>query len=600
MQKFFKSEVGRSMVEMLGVLAIIGVLSIASIAGYSYAVTKWKAGEVLSDLHTRAIEYTRQMAMQKKFAPDFQFKNFELGDENSLGNPVAGYPLYDDPDFFEIEVRGVSAEVCEQIIRDKAHPVIDIAINDDSYGALEEDCRVETPGNLVTMTFLFYKTLEGVEVTLVYEGTPICPEGEDVVGYYDENGHYKETCCPLTSSDYAWEEEKCCASGEWASNGHCCARGTYWAEAEQKCCASGQSASNGHCCPSSSGGWAEAENKCCASTEYNYGGHCCAKNSSNGGWGLNVERCCTSEEKHSWAYDTEGKEQSYCCPSASEGWGLNVERCCTTEEKRSYAYNSEGKEQSYCCPSASDGWGVNVNRCCDAAQGEKRYYNYDSSINHWNYFCCPKNGGTGGWGSNVQRCCTAEETRVYDNQYGHYHCCPTGQTWDSTTERCVGGNTTQCTTNDDCLANEFCNLKNATSCTVKPTTGVCQAATVSHTKTINGVTYKRSSDYMNWWSAENFCARIGGSLASVSDFQCGYNFVGNKKTGYCNADTSTSSGGTRSDTMKEFMSGLGSDYVWTDDDYSACNVYHVGLFDGRVYDRNRGNIDYALCRVGGA
>ena len=37
-----KSENGRSMVEMLGVLAIIGVLSVGAIAGYSKAMMKYK------------------------------------------------------------------------------------------------------------------------------------------------------------------------------------------------------------------------------------------------------------------------------------------------------------------------------------------------------------------------------------------------------------------------------------------------------------------------------------------------------------------------------------------------------------------------------
>ena len=37
-----KSENGRSMVEMLGVLAIIGVLSVGAISGYSKAMTKYK------------------------------------------------------------------------------------------------------------------------------------------------------------------------------------------------------------------------------------------------------------------------------------------------------------------------------------------------------------------------------------------------------------------------------------------------------------------------------------------------------------------------------------------------------------------------------
>ena len=41
-------ESGRSMVEMLGVLAIIGVLSIGGIAGYTMAMNRYKANEVIN------------------------------------------------------------------------------------------------------------------------------------------------------------------------------------------------------------------------------------------------------------------------------------------------------------------------------------------------------------------------------------------------------------------------------------------------------------------------------------------------------------------------------------------------------------------------
>ncbi len=41
------NETGRSMVEMLGVLAIIGVLSIGGIAGYTTAMNRYRANEIL-------------------------------------------------------------------------------------------------------------------------------------------------------------------------------------------------------------------------------------------------------------------------------------------------------------------------------------------------------------------------------------------------------------------------------------------------------------------------------------------------------------------------------------------------------------------------
>ena len=44
--KKLKSQSGRSMVEMLGVLAIIGVLSVGGIAGYSLAMRRHRANQV--------------------------------------------------------------------------------------------------------------------------------------------------------------------------------------------------------------------------------------------------------------------------------------------------------------------------------------------------------------------------------------------------------------------------------------------------------------------------------------------------------------------------------------------------------------------------
>ena len=46
--KIIKQEQGRSMVEMLGTLTIIGVLSVGSIAGYTYAMRSYRANEIVN------------------------------------------------------------------------------------------------------------------------------------------------------------------------------------------------------------------------------------------------------------------------------------------------------------------------------------------------------------------------------------------------------------------------------------------------------------------------------------------------------------------------------------------------------------------------
>ena len=61
MQRIKKNEVGRSMVEILGVLAVIGILSIGGIQGYKYAMDKWRANTTLQDVNVRMIDVVRQV-----------------------------------------------------------------------------------------------------------------------------------------------------------------------------------------------------------------------------------------------------------------------------------------------------------------------------------------------------------------------------------------------------------------------------------------------------------------------------------------------------------------------------------------------------------
>ena len=76
--KFYQS--GRSMVEMLGVLAIIGVLSVGAISGYSKAMTKYKLNkqaEAFNLLLANAIQLSRQMPkaqVSQEFYNDLLYK----------------------------------------------------------------------------------------------------------------------------------------------------------------------------------------------------------------------------------------------------------------------------------------------------------------------------------------------------------------------------------------------------------------------------------------------------------------------------------------------------------------------------------------------
>ena len=54
------AESGRSMVEMLGVLAIIGVISIGAIGGYTYGMNRYRTNEILDGANNRAYTISTQ------------------------------------------------------------------------------------------------------------------------------------------------------------------------------------------------------------------------------------------------------------------------------------------------------------------------------------------------------------------------------------------------------------------------------------------------------------------------------------------------------------------------------------------------------------
>ena len=55
MKMINKTESGRSMIEMLGVLAIIGVLSVGGLAGYNMAMGRVRVNRVIDELQLVAV-----------------------------------------------------------------------------------------------------------------------------------------------------------------------------------------------------------------------------------------------------------------------------------------------------------------------------------------------------------------------------------------------------------------------------------------------------------------------------------------------------------------------------------------------------------------
>ncbi len=128
------NESGRSMIEMLGVLAIIGVLSVGGIAGYSKAMNKFKTNKVadnvsmlVANIKTLYAQQNTYTGLDNKTAISMGVVPDELGTNDSTGvltNAFSG-PVYiaasdstagNDKKAFTLVFTKLSREACISLV----------------------------------------------------------------------------------------------------------------------------------------------------------------------------------------------------------------------------------------------------------------------------------------------------------------------------------------------------------------------------------------------------------------------------------------------------------------------------------------------------
>ena len=129
MKKFNRAqESGRSMIEMLGVLAIVGVLSVGGISGYSKAMGKYKINQCLDQIANLIINIRSTFANQTDFSGATTANIIALGiatndmlnaQGNALVNPFNGAINVKATDggaaSFEITYAGLDTSACQNI-----------------------------------------------------------------------------------------------------------------------------------------------------------------------------------------------------------------------------------------------------------------------------------------------------------------------------------------------------------------------------------------------------------------------------------------------------------------------------------------------------
>ena len=147
MKKYFES--GRSMVEMLGTLAIIGVLSIGGIAGYSYGMDKYRANQTINDVMLMGVDMITQLS-QNRGTPTL---SADWGTKTTAGYDFTVVPNPENETQYGIQITGVPSSICK-MVGDGLKQTVAVYVGNEDYNSnTETDPCDESNSN--TMEFYF-------------------------------------------------------------------------------------------------------------------------------------------------------------------------------------------------------------------------------------------------------------------------------------------------------------------------------------------------------------------------------------------------------------------------------------------------------------
>ncbi len=164
MKKLFISiQSGRTMTEMLGVLFIIGLLSLAVLFGFTYAVDNYHANETVNEIRSRASDVMYNALHHGKMAASSEWKSTAHHDK-----PLS-YDLtlaaFDDQGQkrqpFSITISEISKPVCEKMLDLGFTMPYKIDINGVAYNDNSTDVCIK-PLNQMTYFFILDAALAGI------------------------------------------------------------------------------------------------------------------------------------------------------------------------------------------------------------------------------------------------------------------------------------------------------------------------------------------------------------------------------------------------------------------------------------------------------
>ena len=121
------NQTGRSMIEMLAVLMIMGILTVGVMAGFNQMISKYNASKMHADIHSIYSEVVNLYAWQRNFPPAFDSKELCENDifpdgctgdkKDEALNPFDGsYDLTPNEDgTLTIEANNIDPDACKDL-----------------------------------------------------------------------------------------------------------------------------------------------------------------------------------------------------------------------------------------------------------------------------------------------------------------------------------------------------------------------------------------------------------------------------------------------------------------------------------------------------
>ena len=204
-----KTQTGRSMVEMVGVLILVGVLSIGALFGYEWAIDKYRSNMLVQDVLRRAVHIKNQLDSRSRNINLNKFEKVSLMGayidlENNLPITENGKTIVG------IYVQDVSRRVC-QMTFDATIGLMSVKVGEVEYNQNDRasDVCLETKN---TMVFYLDDTWEYKRNKTPYEpenSTSLCPEIDQCSS--EEDCFYGEVCvdgcCVENTQVYTSEED---------------------------------------------------------------------------------------------------------------------------------------------------------------------------------------------------------------------------------------------------------------------------------------------------------------------------------------------------------------------------------------------------------